>query len=263
MPEPLLETDEDLEALRNVLLTASDQLLDERNAAAAAGETDKVKTAEQEFDRIAVVLATIQGVINRREALRINAVADRLDQSIRAQKAIGLSTAAKTLEDAVERLRGDGGFAEGGTGPAELTGEVRAKPGPHAGVVAQLIAGAEAAGLDPMMVLTIVAIESDFRPNATSPLSSAGGLFQFIDDTWVGAGGPKIGAGGKGNGFAAGAPVDLQVKIGCAFIAKTIKTLRTKLKREPNIVAVYMAHQQEIAAPSRSCRRMADNPSSP
>ena len=111
MAEALLATDEELEAFRNVLLTASDQLLEERDAAAAANQPDKVKTAEEEFDRIAVVLATVQGVINRKEALRINAVAERLDESIRALKAVGLSTALQTLEDIVKRLRHKGGFA--------------------------------------------------------------------------------------------------------------------------------------------------------
>lgn len=247
MPEELLQNDSDLDAFRNILLTASDQLLDDRNAAAAAGQSDKVKVAEEEFDRIAVVLATVQGVINRREALRIKAVADRLEQSIQAQKAIGLSLALKTLQDAVSRLRAGGGFSSVGvdTEPA-ATGDLRPKPGPHADVVGQLIAGASAAGLDPMLVLTIVAIESDFDPSATSPLSSAGGLFQFIDSTWVAEGGPKIGTGGKGSGFAASASVDLQVKIGCAFIAEIIQTLTSRLNRQPSAVAVYMAHQQGI-----------------
>jgi hypothetical protein len=246
MAEALLATDEELEAFRNVLLSASDQLLEERNAAAAAGQPDKVKAAETEFDRIEVVLATVQGVINRKEALRIDAVAERLQDSIRAQKAAGLSAAVDTLADIVKRLKASRGFSDVGRDQPAIAGELRAKPGPHAAVVTQLIAGAKAAGLDPMLVLTIVAIESDFRPAATSPLSSAGGLFQFLDATWTSEGGPKIGAGGKGNGFAASAPVDLQVKIGCAFVAKTIKSLRTKLKREPSVVAVYMAHQQGL-----------------
>ena len=194
-----------------------------------------------------MVLATVQGVISRKEALRIDAVAERLQDSIRAQKAAGLSAAVETLADIVKRLQTERGFEEEGRDQPEIAGELRAKPGPHAAVVTQLIAGAKAAGLDPMLVLTIVAIESDFRPMATSPLSSAGGLFQFIDGTWKKEGGPEFGAGGKGNGFAASAPVDLQVKLGCAFIAKNVKAVRTRLKREPSVVAVYMAHQQGLA----------------
>ncbi|HUC69766.1 MAG TPA: DUF2272 domain-containing protein [Stellaceae bacterium] len=123
-----------------------------------------------------------------------------------------------------------------------------AKPGKHQLVVDKLIAGATAENLEPMTVLTIVAIESEFNPTATNPMSSAGGLFQFLDATWASAGGASFpGHGGRNNGEAAAAPIDDQVRIGCRFVARTIGDLAAHLGQPPTLTAIYMAHQQGFA----------------
>ena len=125
---------------------------------------------------------------------------------------------------------------------------IQAKPGKFKDVVNKLIAGAKDHGLDPMTVLTFIAIESDFDATQCAHSSSAAGLFQFIDSTWKTAGGPTFpGRGGKGNGQAAGAPVDLQVEIGCKFMAENLHSLTASLGRTPTGVECYMAHQQGIA----------------
>ena len=212
MTEPLTD-------IRDELKKASDQLLDERDA--AANDPAKVAVAEAEFDRIAVVLSSVQTAINQQLALNLDAVARRLEDSIEAQRAIGLSTAAATLADLVGRIRGslaspapgrtDTGEPAGTAGPGSRVasrGRIRrrprsqpqgpggsglqAKPGKHQLVVDKLIAGATAENLEPMTVLTIVAIESEFNPTATNPMSSAGGLFQFLDATWASAGGCNL-----------------------------------------------------------------------
>lgn len=245
---------DDLVDLRNALLAASDQLLQERNTAAAANQPDKVAVAEAEFDRIAVVLSTVEFAIANQQALNMNAVAARLQESVEAERAIGLSTAADTLGDLVKRIRGsaEGTPSEPGQpgmrpSPAPVAADIRAKPGTHQAVIDQLIAGARAQGLDPIMVLTIVAIESEFDPTAVSRLSSAAGLFQFIDSTWVSAGGRQFpGRGGKGNGHAAAAPVEEQIAIGCKFVAKTIADLEAQLGPAPSTTTIYMAHQQGL-----------------
>ncbi len=245
-----------LSDLRNDLLAASDQLLNERNIASTANEPAKVAVAEAEFDRIAVVLSTVQFAINNQQALNMNAVAARLQESVEAQRAIGLSTAAKTLGDLVGRIRSSVAATppteqppgpEGEQPQTPIAGGMRAKPGRHQAVIDQLIAGAKAQNLDPMTVLTIVDIESEFDPTAASPVSSAAGLFQFIDDTWLAEGGARFpGRGGIGNGHAAGAPVEDQIEIGCRFIAKTIKDLEFQLGPAPSVTNVYMAHQQGL-----------------
>jgi len=130
-----------------------------------------------------------------------------------------------------------------------LSGDIQAKPGSHQAVIDKLIAGTKSHGLDPMTVLTIVKIEtSDFDPTECNPVSSAAGLFQFIDDTWAAEGGPTFpGRGGNGNGQAAGASVDVQVEIGCAFTVKNAKALKARLGRAITPVELYMAHQQGLA----------------
>ncbi|MEH2529754.1 hypothetical protein V1277_003871 [Bradyrhizobium sp. AZCC 1588] len=247
---------DDLEDLRDGLSASLDQLLAERDAALVASEMDKVTTAEAEADRIGVVLATVQFAINKQQAMNMNAVAARLRESVEAQRAIGLSTAAKSIEKLIQTIggaeSGGGGGAKGqrkkvrGSGP--VTGDIQAKPGKHQAVVEKLIAGAKKHGLDPMMVLTFIAIESDFDPTQCSPVSSAAGLFQFIDSTWAAVGGPSFpGRGGVGNGHAAGAPVDLQVELGCAFTADNVVKLANELGQPPTGMLVYMAHQQGMA----------------
>ncbi|HUC73038.1 MAG TPA: hypothetical protein VMS01_17755, partial [Stellaceae bacterium] len=111
--------------IRDELKKASDQLLDERDA--AANDPAKVAVAEAEFDRIAVVLSSVQTAINQQLALNLNAVATRLQDSIEAQRAIGLSTAAATLADLVERIRGS--LASPAPGRTD-TGEPPAPQGP-------------------------------------------------------------------------------------------------------------------------------------
>jgi hypothetical protein len=276
-----------LSDIRDKLKEASDQLLDERDA--AANDQAKVAVAEAEFDRIAVVLSSVQTAIDQQLALNLNAVAARLQDSIEAQRAIGLSTAAATLAGLVEHIRGSlvsptpigtapgqpstprgqppggeppGGEPPGGEpppggpsqdppapqgGPPQSPGSsgVQAKPGAHQAVVGKLIAGAGAQELDPMTVLTIVSIESGFNPTAKNPVSSAGGLFQFLDATWVSNGGATFpGSGGRGNGQAAAATIDDQVRIGCRFVATTIRNLADHLGQTPTVTAIYMAHQQ-------------------
>ncbi|HKY06744.1 MAG TPA: DUF2272 domain-containing protein [Candidatus Binatia bacterium] len=233
------------ESLRDSLSVALEELLDERDAALAANETAKAATAQTEIDRIKVVLATVQFAINQGQALNLNAVAARLQESIEAQRAIGLKTALKTLKKAVDELREetDDDVADTGGGPGQGA-SIQAKPGPNQSVVNMLIAEAIKRRLDPMMVLTIVAIESDFKPRLTNPRSSAAGLFQFIDSTWIKEGGAKFpGRGGKGNGHAAGASIETQIEIGCKFVAKLVKFVKEKLG-SASTLHVYMAHQQ-------------------
>ena len=96
----------DVILVRNDLLAVSDQLLAERNAAFTAGDRAKVAVAEAEFDRIALVLSTVEFAISNQQALNMNAVAARLQESVEAQRAIGLSTAATKLGELVGRIRG-------------------------------------------------------------------------------------------------------------------------------------------------------------
>ena len=244
----------ELEDLRDGLSEALDELIAERDEAVKKNQMDKVTTAEAEMDRIGVVLATVQFALNEEQAINMNAVAARLLESVQAQRAIGLSTAAKDIDGLIKKMDGSvGGGGKGKrkkrpTGESTGTGDVQAKPGKFQVVVGKLIAGAKAKGLDPMMILTFIAIESDFDPTQCSPVSSAAGLFQFIDSTWSAVGGPTFpGRGGIGNGHAAGASIDMQVDLGCKFTADNAEKLAQALGEPPVGVTIYMAHQQGLA----------------
>src|SRR4051812_16731913 len=106
----------DLEDLRDGLSEALDKLIVERDAAFAKNEMDKVVTAEAEMDRVGVVLATVQFALNEQQAINMNAVAARLLESVQAQRAVGLSTAAKSIDGLIKQLTGSalGSAATGG-----------------------------------------------------------------------------------------------------------------------------------------------------
>jgi len=77
--------------------------------------------------------------------------------------------------------------------PPDLIGGARAAPsGPITrpevpdGAVARYIAeAATAVGVDPRLLMGIATIESALNPNAQARTSSATGLFQFIESTWL------------------------------------------------------------------------------
>lgn len=64
---------------------------------------------------------------------------------------------------------------------------VTGSPPPSPEVLAAILAASALTGLDPALLLAIARDESDFRPDARSPLSTATGLFQFIERTWLDA----------------------------------------------------------------------------
>lgn len=245
--------------LRDSLSNSLEKLLNERDQARVDGDAAKETTAQAEANRIARLVANAQMAINAQTAMNLDVIARRLEDSIEAQQAVGLSAAIQVLLKAIERLRTPSTPSGGGGSPAPApgggsgsggggggSGTVVAKPGEKQALVQQIIDGAVAIKIDPLTVLAIVAIESDFRPHARSPLSSAGGLFQFIDGTWKSAGGSTGAGGGKGNGFASHAEVEEQVAVGCKFIKSNMNALKKKLDRAPSPTAVYMAHQQGL-----------------
>jgi len=114
-------------------------------------------------------------------------------------------------------------------------------------IIDAVIEGAIDQGFDPMTALAVVAIESDFDLDARNPHSSAGGLFQFIDSTWDGAGGPEFpNGGGKGNGHASFAPLEMQIEFGIAHLIGVREGLVHNNISAPTPTAIYMGHQQGL-----------------
>lgn len=88
-------------------------------------------------------------------------------------------------------------------------------------------------GVDPETALKIAHIESKLDPKAQNPRSSAGGLFQFIDDTW----------GRYGKGASKYDPY-ANADAGMRFTRDNIGILKKSLGRDPTPGEIYLAHQQ-------------------
>jgi hypothetical protein len=88
-------------------------------------------------------------------------------------------------------------------------------------------------GMNPDSALRIASVESGFNPSAQNSVSSAGGLFQFIDSTW------NRYAPGKSK-FDAEANADA----GMRLMRDNSKYLTRVLGREPTPGELYLAHQQ-------------------
>lgn len=52
-------------------------------------------------------------------------------------------------------------------------------------LVETILKAAEVTGVDPVYLMTLADVESSLEPRAKAPTSSAAGLFQFIDSTWL------------------------------------------------------------------------------
>ena len=258
-----------------------DRLFTELDHAQRAADTVAADTANAEIDKLVNIAADLQFTINQGIATRLDAFADRIEASIQRQTAAGLFRAATLLASAVNSTTGrvisvprppaplpppvspapnptpapsppiappitlpENPATPPGV-PVPLPNTLRARPGPNRDCINKLISQAEKSDLDPISVLTIVAIESDFDATATNPNSSAAGLFQFIDSTWLAAGGERFpGRGGKGNGYAAGATEKVQIVLGCRHTAANRFALEQALGQPPTPTQLYMAHQQ-------------------
>ena len=52
-------------------------------------------------------------------------------------------------------------------------------------LVHSILKAAHVTGVDPVYMMTLADVESSLSPEAKAPTSSAQGLFQFIDSTWI------------------------------------------------------------------------------
>lgn len=97
-------------------------------------------------------------------------------------------------------------------------------------------------GVDPVTLAQIAAKESGFNPNAKAKTSSATGLFQFIDSTWVGQVNKDAGIGVNRSGQRSdimNARYDPQASAnaGASYVADNIRTIGSS---DPG--DIYLAH---------------------
>lgn len=111
-----------------------------------------------------------------------------------------------------------------------------------------ILGAAKMVGVDPKMLASIAAIESNFNPFARpinkatgQAYSSATGLFQFISDTWN----SMIKKYGAKYGIAIGTPPTdprANALMGAEFIKDNVSYLKGKLKRALTATDIYIAH---------------------
>lgn len=93
-------------------------------------------------------------------------------------------------------------------------------------------AAAAAKGIPADLALRIAGAESSYTTNAKNSRSTAGGLFQVVDDTW------KRYGGAPGKKY----DVDENIRVGTDIIADNMGRMRKVLNREPSYSEVYAAH---------------------
>jgi hypothetical protein len=122
----------------------------------------------------------------------------------------------------------------------------------HLGAAAQRVApaiarAAERVGEDFSALLHTARLESGFNPSARAPTSSATGLFQFIDATWLNTlarHGPKHGIAPATRAEALSLRRDPQVAslMAAEFMAENRRTLEGALGRAASATDLYLAH---------------------
>lgn len=138
------------------------------------------------------------------------------------------------LGDSLTNLLVGGAFgaAVGGVVGGATRGRAPVRPAGRAAEIVAQAAGAAGENVD--TALRIAQIESRMDPRARNPRSSAGGLFQFIDDTWRAFGG--------GDKFD---PV-LNARNGVRLLAQNREGLTRALGRPAQEWELYLAHQQGL-----------------
>ena len=149
------------------------------------------------------------------------------------------------------RRRGAGGFVRHGRrGPAVLQfGPVRVARA----IVEHVVQAASTTGSDPALLMAIADKESSFAPKAKASTSSASGLFQFINSTWLKAVrmfGRQPWPGGGGRGDRGRATIASRRRS-----APRSSPCATTLISPPCLAAEMLKHDGEQASPSASAGR--------
>jgi hypothetical protein len=154
------------------------------------------------------------------------------------------------------------------------------------GVTGAIRQAAQLTGANFQYLLATAQVESNFNPNATAPTSSAGGLFQFIEQTWLSTlkqAGPAFGYGEYANAITQtetgryvvadprmrGAIMQLRndptansVMAG-VFTRQNTSKLAARIGRDPSEGEVYIAHFLGAAGAGKLIDAAGANPAAP
>ena len=229
------------------------------------------KPANMDSSSCDVALASLKEKIRAKKVLEDRARQAKKDgtsiveQQQRAMNASGYG--AMRPSTTLGMMGGSTGYGTNGTGPqmgstnpqdanymppegydhpgAGTGGDINALPIPKGdgfnNIWPLLQAVAEMVGVDPKLLATMCAVESDFRISAKAGTSSAGGLFQFIDSTWQ----AMLDKYGRKYGIAPGTRKNdprANSLLGAEYIRENYEYLAKSIGRKPNANDIYMAH---------------------
>jgi hypothetical protein len=101
-------------------------------------------------------------------------------------------------------------------------------------LVETILKAAEKTGVDPVYMMTLADVESSLLPAAKAPTSSAAGLFQFIDRTWL----EVLYMHGAAHGFTAAAAAIRMVDDEPVVADESQRSWILNLKRDPYLSAL-------------------------
>lgn len=209
------------------------------------GANQEAKTPEELAKRRAVQDALAKAILGRTPQNMGEGIAS-IGQALAYRSMAGKNDAAeKAGRESADKAFGGIDFSSlyGGSGGAypsavaagasPTSGAATGTAAPFAGNVQSAITdAANRHGVDPEAMSVIAQIESNGNPSAKNPSSSAGGLFQFIDDTAK--------QYGLKNRFD---PVQAS-DAGARLMKDNASYLGNILGRAPNVGELYLAHQQ-------------------
>jgi hypothetical protein len=116
-------------------------------------------------------------------------------------------------------------------------------------LVQTILKAAQVAGVDPAYLMTLADVESSLSPDAKAPTSSAEGLFQFIDRTWL----ETVHAHAAAHGFAAASEAITFVDGEPVITDDKVRAWVMSLRRDPYFSALMASElvkdiQRELQA---------------
>ncbi len=158
------------------------------------------------------------------------------------------------------------GATRGGVDGATRGGVDGATRGAAAsGVLPALQAAASRVGVDFATLLNTARLESGFNPNARARTSSATGLFQFIDSTWL----STLARHGREHGITPSSRAEalamrrdpaIASLMAAELMADNARALSARLGRAVDGAELYLAHFLGVGGAARFLSAMATNP---